>query len=379
VVSHLAGEVNILNLLAALAAAHARGVPFADLVEFIPQLKPVPGRFQSVDAGQPFTVIVDYAHTDDALLNLTALARQMTARTGGRVITLFGCGGDRDRTKRPKMGLAAGKGSDFVVATSDNPRTEEPLAILAEIEPGLKASGVRYTVEPDRTSAYSPRAGRSQGGRRGSDRRQRPREGADCRLHGDSLRRCKNCPFRAGRNRLSWKAMKLTLAEAAISAGAVLEAPSSAANAGALTVAGYSIDSRTVAAGELFFAVRGERLDGHDYIVAAIERGAVAAVVSRARVATLPDAALSIPLLITEDPLIALQALATHIRRRWGRRVVAVTGSAGKTTTKEAIAAALGAKFNVHKSQGNMNNNFGVPLQLLRLKPSMRSRSSRWA
>jgi UDP-N-acetylmuramoyl-L-alanyl-D-glutamate--2,6-diaminopimelate ligase len=153
VVSHLAGEVNILNLLAALTAAHARGVPFADLVEFVPRLQPVPGRFQSVDAGQPFTVIVDYAHTDDALRNLTALARQMTAQSGGRVITLFGCGGDRDRTKRPKMGQAAGQGSDFVVATSDNPRSEEPLAILAGIEPGLKVSGVRYTVEPDRASA----------------------------------------------------------------------------------------------------------------------------------------------------------------------------------------------------------------------------------
>jgi UDP-N-acetylmuramoyl-L-alanyl-D-glutamate--2,6-diaminopimelate ligase len=153
VISRLAGEVNILNLLAAFTAAHARGVPFADLVEFVPRLQPVPGRFQSVDAGQPFTVIVDYAHTDDALLNLTTLARQMTAQTGGRVITLFGCGGDRDRTKRPKMGMAAGKGSDFVVATSDNPRTEEPLAILAEIEPGLKASRARYTVEPDRATA----------------------------------------------------------------------------------------------------------------------------------------------------------------------------------------------------------------------------------
>ena len=153
VTSRLAGEVNILNLLAAFTAAHARGVPFADLVEFVPKLKPVPGRFQSIDAGQPFTVIVDYAHTDDALINLTALARQMTAQTGGRVITIFGCGGDRDRTKRPKMGIAAGKGSDFVVATSDNPRSEELLAILAEIEPGLKASGVRYTIEPDRAAA----------------------------------------------------------------------------------------------------------------------------------------------------------------------------------------------------------------------------------
>jgi len=162
--------------------------------------------------------------------------------------------------------------------------------------------------------------------------------------------------------------MKLTLAEAAIGAGAVLEAPSSIPNAGALEVSGYSIDSRTVAPGELFFAVKGERLDGHNFIVAALERGALAAVVSRALVATLPDAALAAPLLIAEDPLAALQSLATHVRRQWGRRVVAITGSAGKTTTKEAVAAALGAKFNVLKSQGNLNNAFGLPLQLLRLK-----------
>jgi UDP-N-acetylmuramoyl-tripeptide--D-alanyl-D-alanine ligase len=163
--------------------------------------------------------------------------------------------------------------------------------------------------------------------------------------------------------------VNLTLAEAAIGASAVLEAPASVANAGALVACGYSIDSRTVGAGELFFAVRGDRLDGHDFVAAAIERGAVAAVVSRARVATLPDAALAVPLLITEDTLIALQALAGHVRRRWGRRVVAVTGSAGKTTTKDAIAAALGAKFNVLKSLGNHNNAYGLPLQLLRLEP----------
>jgi UDP-N-acetylmuramoyl-L-alanyl-D-glutamate--2,6-diaminopimelate ligase len=153
VISKLAGEVNILNLLAAFTAAHARGVAFEKLVESVPKLEPVPGRFQPVNAGQRFTVIVDYAHTDDALRNLIALARQMTAQNGGRVITMFGCGGDRDRTKRPKMGQAASAGSDFVVATSDNPRTEDPLAILAEIEPGLKATGVRYAIEPDRAAA----------------------------------------------------------------------------------------------------------------------------------------------------------------------------------------------------------------------------------
>ena len=162
--------------------------------------------------------------------------------------------------------------------------------------------------------------------------------------------------------------MKLTLAEAAMGAGAVLEAPASVSHAGALVAEGYSIDSRTVNPGELFFAVRGERLDGHEFIEAALKLGAVAAVVSRARAATLPDSVLAVPLLIAEDTLAALQALAGHVRRHWGRRLIAVTGSAGKTTTKEATAAALGAGFNVLKSQGNLNNGFGLPLQLLRLE-----------
>lgn len=162
--------------------------------------------------------------------------------------------------------------------------------------------------------------------------------------------------------------MRLSLAEAALGCGAKLEAPASASGTGALVAQGYSIDSRTVGAGELFFAVRGERFDGHDFIAGALERGAVGAVVSRARVAALPDAVLEVPLLIVEDPLQALQALAAHVRRHWGGRVVAVTGSAGKTSTKDAIAAALGAKFNVLKSLGNLNNGFGLPLQLLRLE-----------
>jgi UDP-N-acetylmuramoyl-L-alanyl-D-glutamate--2,6-diaminopimelate ligase len=151
--SGLAGAVNVLNLLGALAAAHARGVDFDLLMAAIPTLCAVPGRFQSVDSGQPFTVIVDYAHTDDALRNLTALARQLVHEKQGRVITMFGCGGDRDRTKRPKMGQAAGEGSDFVVVTSDNPRSEDPNAILNEILPGVEATGVRFVVEVDRAAA----------------------------------------------------------------------------------------------------------------------------------------------------------------------------------------------------------------------------------
>lgn len=151
--SRLVGQVNVLNLLAALAASSARGVAFETLMAAVPALMPVPGRFQSVDGGQAFTVIVDYAHTDDALRNLTSLAQAMKGEATHRVITVFGCGGDRDRTKRTRMGRSAGEGSDLVIATSDNPRSEDPLAILAEVIPGIEASGTEFIVEPDRAGA----------------------------------------------------------------------------------------------------------------------------------------------------------------------------------------------------------------------------------
>lgn len=132
---------------------------------------------------------------------------------------------------------------------------------------------------------------------------------------------------------------------------------------------GYSIDSRTLKPGDLFFAVRGERFDGHDFVAAALERGACAAVVAKKKVRDLPDSARQNALVIVDEPLIALQTLAAAVRRHWGRRVIGITGSAGKTTTKEAVAIVLGAKFHVLKSQGNLNNGFGLPLQLLRLEP----------
>jgi UDP-N-acetylmuramoyl-L-alanyl-D-glutamate--2,6-diaminopimelate ligase len=156
-VSPLLGRVNVYNILAASAAAYARGVATEAIARGVALLDRVPGRFERVDCGQPFTVVVDYAHTDDALKNLTALAREFVRRPGhkGRVITLFGCGGDRDRSKRPLMGEAAGRGSDFVVLTSDNPRSEDPLAILNDAQVGLQRSGTRYLVEPDRRAAVA--------------------------------------------------------------------------------------------------------------------------------------------------------------------------------------------------------------------------------
>ena len=151
----LIGGINVYNTLAAAAATYACGCSLEQIAEAVRQFKQVPGRFEKVDCGQPFAVIVDYAHTDDALRNLTRVAREFVRRGvgTGRVITVFGCGGDRDRSKRPLMGLAAAQGSDFVVLTSDNPRSEDPQHIIADALTGLQKTTTRYSVEPDRAKA----------------------------------------------------------------------------------------------------------------------------------------------------------------------------------------------------------------------------------
>jgi UDP-N-acetylmuramoyl-L-alanyl-D-glutamate--2,6-diaminopimelate ligase len=162
--SRLIGRVNVYNIMAAAGAAFARGCTTEAIANGIDKLAAVPGRFERVECEQPFTVVVDYAHTDDALRNLTALARELVSPARGRIITLFGCGGDRDRNKRPLMGDAAGRGSDFVVLTSDNPRSEDPVAIINDAVVGLQKTGVKYTVEPNRRKAIALSIGEARPG-----------------------------------------------------------------------------------------------------------------------------------------------------------------------------------------------------------------------
>jgi UDP-N-acetylmuramoyl-L-alanyl-D-glutamate--2,6-diaminopimelate ligase len=148
----LAGQFNVANALGALAAADALGIDLDTAVAGLEALAGVPGRFERVDAGQPFTVLVDYAHTPDSLDNLLRAAR---AVTGGRVLVVFGCGGDRDRAKRPIMGEIAGRLADLAVVTSDNPRSEDPEAIVAQVAEGVAGSAGpgRFLVEVDRRTA----------------------------------------------------------------------------------------------------------------------------------------------------------------------------------------------------------------------------------
>jgi UDP-N-acetylmuramoyl-L-alanyl-D-glutamate--2,6-diaminopimelate ligase len=148
--SRLRAQFNVSNALGALAAARLLGIDDESVVEGIGRIENIPGRLEPVEAGQPFTVLVDYAHTPDSVENVLRAARKLTA---GRVIVVFGCGGDRDRGKRPLMGEAATRLADLTVVTSDNPRSEVPEAIIEEILPGAHRGGGAFAVEPDRRAA----------------------------------------------------------------------------------------------------------------------------------------------------------------------------------------------------------------------------------
>lgn len=146
----LVGRPNLMNILAAVAATQGLGVSAESIQQGVAALRSVPGRFERVDAGQPFLVVVDYAHTDDALRNVLTTAREFAR---GRLIVVFGCGGDRDRSKRVPMGEAAGSLADLVVLTSDNPRSEDPVTIMNDALVGLQRTGTSYLLEVDRAAA----------------------------------------------------------------------------------------------------------------------------------------------------------------------------------------------------------------------------------
>ena len=148
--SPMLGEVNVSNILGAASVMLGHGLPIEAVQAGVEKCASVPGRFERVDSGQPFLTIVDYAHTDDAIRNAIRVARSLKP---SRVITVFGCGGDRDRAKRPLMGAAAAEASDYVVLTSDNPRSEDPIAIMNDALVGLRRFDTPHSIEPDREKA----------------------------------------------------------------------------------------------------------------------------------------------------------------------------------------------------------------------------------
>ncbi len=158
--TRLPGHFNVANALGAFAAAHELGVSAEDAVAGLARAERVPGRFEPIDEGQGFAVLVDYAHTPDSLENVLRAARRLSE---GRVLAVFGAGGDRDRDKRPKMGRAGAALSDLAIVTSDNPRSEDPGAIIAEVLSGVE-NGANVEVEPDRRAAIALALGQAQPG-----------------------------------------------------------------------------------------------------------------------------------------------------------------------------------------------------------------------
>jgi murE/murF fusion protein len=384
--STLIGDYNAHNLLVVLGGLRALGVTLADAAAVVPQLTPVPGRLQRV-GNEALEVVVDYAHTPDALDKVLQALRPLAAARGGRLWCVFGCGGNRDATKRPLMGAIAERGADLVVATSDNPRDETPDHILAQILAGVVGHD-EVAVIADRREAIAYAIGAAVAGDvvllagKGHEDYQEVRgqrlpfsdaaeAQAALRLRQPPGRRVASSAPRGGSSQVAEPRVleahpMLTLQQAqALLPGSVLVGD------GGIAFERVHSDSRSLRAGDLFVALRGEKFDAHDFLAAARDAGAVAALAERG----LGGAASGLPGLQVADSLQALQRLAAAWRARFTLPLVAVTGSNGKTTVTQMVASILRAAFGeaAFATQGNLNNHIGLPLTLLRLRDTHRA------
>lgn len=334
----LLGRHNVENLLAVAGVLRALGWSLQRVAGALGALAPVRGRLETVafpGSNGPL-VVVDYAHTPDALANVLAALRPLAEARRGRLVCLFGCGGERDPGKRGPMGAIAQTHADAVVVTSDNPRSESPDAIIAAILAGMSAPQAETVrVESDRALAILSAVWAAQPADvvllAGKGHETTQQVGATAHPFDDA----------------EWARVALALANAA----------------------GVTTDTRRVGPGEVFVALRGERFDGHAFVAAAGEAGALAAIVERPVTA-------DIPVLVVGDTRQALLRIGRAWRARFALPLVAVTGSNGKTTTKEMIAAILAAWHGqdaVLATRGNLNNEIGVPLTLLRLRGTHRA------
>lgn len=339
IVTHLVGSHNISNLLLVAGVLARLGWSLSRIARALSALRSVGGRLEVVEAlecgsgvvasDNPM-VVVDYAHTPDALRRALESLRETAVGRGGRLVCVFGCGGDRDKSKRPLMGGLAGRLADRVILTNDNPRSENPSAIIDEILQGMV--GQQPVVQPDRAAAIVQAIWRAQA--------------ADIVLVAGKGHETyqeiagKRSPF----DDREWSQLALTWRRGA----------------------SLSSDSRRIAPGQIFLALEGERFDGHAYLEQVRQAGACAAIVARR------DSTVRLPQFVVGDTDAALQLLGSQWRRCFDIPAIAVTGSNGKTTTKEMIASILRAWVGEGRAlwtRGNLNNHLGVPLTLLELRP----------
>ncbi len=389
VAAPLIGRHNAENLTAALLACRMVGLQDEALAAACPRLQAPRGRLEPVANSRGALVVVDYAHTPDALEKVLAALRPLVAPSG-RLLVVFGCGGDRDPGKRPMMGQIAGQLADITVVTSDNPRSEAPEAIVAAVLPGLQA--VAAVELPGLEPAHLALLGRRRGFVHHVDRGHAIRWAIAALRPGDVL-----CI--AGKGHEVTQTIgdhQLPFDDAQVAARWLGQANAGSPSAedprlsfsftgslaarvcdGQLLARGHrqsnalSTDSRHIASDCLFVALPGEHFDGGDYVAEVLHKGAAGVVCAAGK--GQPHAALAESsgawLVEVKDPLLALGELARHYRLRFSAAVLGITGSNGKTTTKELAALALSPLGPVLATQGNHNNRIGVPLTAARLQP----------
>ena len=337
----LIGHYNVANLALAVGIGEALGLPHDAIARGIAALAGVPGRIERVANAADLDIFVDYAHTPDALRNVLSAMRPLTKR---RLICVFGCGGDRDPTKRPTMGAAVAELADLAVVTSDNPRPEDPRAILDAILPAVPKP---FFVDPDRRTAIHAAIAEATPGDvvviAGKGHEDYQILGTT-KIHFDDREEAAAA--------VGEREHRLLVGLARDAGGEVR---------GEATIDRVVIDSRLAAPGALYVAIRGETHDGHAFCADAVRAGAAAVVVER-------EVDVPVPRILVEDSRIAIGRIARAHRRAWAKKIVAITGSAGKTTTKELTRAALAMAAPTHATDGSLNNETGVPLTLLGLR-----------
>lgn len=374
--TRIIGRHNLSNLLAVAAVLIAEGLSPAEIIVKLQKLQPPAGRMACYGGDAAPLVVVDYAHSPDALAHILSALRDVATARHGRLVCLFGCGGDRDPGKRPEMGRAAVAGADAVWITSDNPRSEDPEAILTAIAEGAP-SAIRVVDRAQaiaRVIAQAVAADVILLAGKGHERTQEIRGQRfpfDDAVHAQAAL----ATWRA--SRVMNKPMRSVRLANAVPLSVVTDWLSAAAipGAGSEMVQGVSTDTRTLQAGDLFIALRGEQFDAHEFLEDVREAGAVGAVVEAGHPILTSPALDGWPLIICDDTRHALGTLGQAWRARFDLPVVAITGSNGKTTTKELIAhlfRAVAGDEAVLSTLGNFNNEIGLPLTLLRLGPQHR-------
>jgi murE/murF fusion protein len=401
--SPLVGRYNLENILSTVGVGVALNLSLKTIKAGIEAVNIVPGRLEPIPNDHNRFVYVDYAHTPDALKNVLSALR---ASAGGRLICVFGCGGNRDKTKRPQMGQIAGKLSDLTVVTSDNPRTEQPLEIInqilegtdktttnayipSDLKTGFQKKG--YVVEPDRRRAIQLAilvsrpgdtvliAGKGDetyqiiGDRTIAfdDRKEAEQALSLLNVNGSEIKESHiKEPIHPNPKNNTCSPDLRTREPAPWMSAEILEAARGELLCGDLkrSFKGISIDSRRISNDDLFIAIKGEVHDGHHFIGSVINQGVKGLLVKREKADTLPVLEYQkkkVVCILVKDTTRALGDIAAYNQKRTNVAVIAITGSNGKTSTRKMTAGVVSQRFCTLSAKGNLNNAIGLPLNML--------------